>query len=133
MTTSERPPRATAETFGGGVSSAWDAFAPAMFAEVRRRSFVYAGTTAEDGGGLGGRAAGNATLPAAGAEAGNAPLPAAGAVADNAPLPAPGAGGLTQIVRAVVYEIERQSSSACGAPSGTDMALLRIARLHQGN
>jgi hypothetical protein len=34
---------------------------------------------------------------------------------------------------AVVYEIERQSSSACGAPSGTDMALLRIARLHQGN
>ena len=41
---------------GGGVSSAWDAFAPAMFAEVRRRSFVYAGTTAENGGGVGGRA-----------------------------------------------------------------------------
>jgi hypothetical protein len=34
---------------------------------------------------------------------------------------------------AVVFEIERQSNSACGAPSGTDMALLRIARLHQGN
>ncbi len=40
---------------GGGVSSAWDAFSPAMFDEVRRRSFVYAGTTAEDGMGVGGR------------------------------------------------------------------------------
>ena len=40
---------------GGGVSSAWDAFAPAMFDEVRKRSFVYAGTTAEDGSGLKGR------------------------------------------------------------------------------
>ncbi|MGC2210202.1 MAG: ROK family protein [Candidatus Korobacteraceae bacterium] len=49
---------------GGGVSSAWDAFAPAMFAEVRKRSFVYAGTTAENGGGAG--ATGNASLPAAG-------------------------------------------------------------------
>jgi glucokinase len=26
---------------GGGVASAWEAFAPPMFAEVRRRSFVY--------------------------------------------------------------------------------------------
>ena len=40
---------------GGGVSSAWDAFAPSMFDEVRKRSFVYAGTTAADGSGLGGR------------------------------------------------------------------------------
>ena len=40
---------------GGGVSSAWDAFAPPMFDEVRKRSFVYAGTTAEDGSGLKGR------------------------------------------------------------------------------
>jgi len=40
---------------GGGVSNAWDAFAPAMFDEVRKRSFVYAGTTAADGSGLGGR------------------------------------------------------------------------------
>lgn len=40
---------------GGGVSSAWDAFAPEMFDEVRRRSFVYAGTTAENGKGVGGR------------------------------------------------------------------------------
>ncbi|HWR35936.1 MAG TPA: ROK family protein [Clostridia bacterium] len=29
---------------GGGVSSAWDAFAPKMMEEVRRRSFVYAAT-----------------------------------------------------------------------------------------
>jgi glucokinase len=40
---------------GGGVSSAWDAFAPALFAEVRGRSFVYAWTTGEDGKGVGGR------------------------------------------------------------------------------
>ena len=29
---------------GGGVSSAWDAFSPAMFEEMRRRSMVYAAT-----------------------------------------------------------------------------------------
>lgn len=29
---------------GGGASSAWDAFAPAMFEELRRRSMVYAAT-----------------------------------------------------------------------------------------
>jgi glucokinase len=40
---------------GGGVSGAWDAFSPALFDEVRRRSFVYAWTTGEDGKGLGGR------------------------------------------------------------------------------
>ncbi len=40
---------------GGGVSSAWEAFAPAMFDEVRSRSYVYARTTAEDGQGVGGR------------------------------------------------------------------------------
>ena len=50
---------------GGGVSSAWDAFAPAMFAEVRKRSFVYAGTTAENGEGVG--TTGIALLPATGA------------------------------------------------------------------
>ncbi|MFB3915508.1 MAG: ROK family protein [Terriglobales bacterium] len=33
---------------GGGVSSAWSAFAPAMFEEVRKRSFVYAATAPED-------------------------------------------------------------------------------------
>lgn len=29
---------------GGGVSNAWDAFAPSIFAELRRRSMVYAAT-----------------------------------------------------------------------------------------
>jgi glucokinase len=33
---------------GGGVSSAWDVFAPAMFEELRRRSYVYAATAPED-------------------------------------------------------------------------------------
>ena len=40
---------------GGGVSSAWDAFAPALFDELRKRSYIYANTTAEDGSGRGGR------------------------------------------------------------------------------
>jgi len=40
---------------GGGVSSAWDAFSPTLFDEMRRRSFVYAGTTSEDGMGVGGQ------------------------------------------------------------------------------
>jgi glucokinase len=29
---------------GGGVSSAWDAFAPTLFEELRRRSMIYAAT-----------------------------------------------------------------------------------------
>jgi glucokinase len=33
---------------GGGVSSAWDAYAPAMFHELRARSLVYAATTPDD-------------------------------------------------------------------------------------
>ena len=33
---------------GGGVSSAWDAFAPTMFEELRERSLVYAVTAPED-------------------------------------------------------------------------------------
>jgi len=33
---------------GGGVSSAWEAFAPAMLEEVRKRSFVYSATTSSD-------------------------------------------------------------------------------------
>jgi glucokinase len=32
---------------GGGVASAWDAFAPTMFAEVQERSIVYAATDPE--------------------------------------------------------------------------------------
>jgi glucokinase len=33
---------------GGGVASAWDAFAPAMFAELRERSLVYAAATPQE-------------------------------------------------------------------------------------
>src|SRR5579864_1924311 len=33
---------------GGGVASAWDAFAPSMFAEMRDRSLVYAATAPDD-------------------------------------------------------------------------------------
>jgi glucokinase len=33
---------------GGGVSSAWSAFAPVLFEEVAKRSFVYAATAPED-------------------------------------------------------------------------------------
>jgi glucokinase len=40
---------------GGGVSGAWDAFSPALFDELRKRSYIYAGTTSEDGTGVGGR------------------------------------------------------------------------------
>jgi len=32
---------------GGGVSSAWEAFAPSMFEELRRRSLVYVSTAPE--------------------------------------------------------------------------------------
>jgi glucokinase len=33
---------------GGGVVSAWDAFAPAMFTELRERSLIYAATAPDD-------------------------------------------------------------------------------------
>ncbi len=33
---------------GGGVSSAWEAFAPPMFDELQKRSFVYAATAPDD-------------------------------------------------------------------------------------
>ncbi len=33
---------------GGGVSSAWEAFSPSMFEELRRRSIVYAATAPDD-------------------------------------------------------------------------------------
>src|ERR1700756_5738563 len=36
---------------GGGVASAWDAFAPSMFEEVRNRSLIYAATVPEDSSG----------------------------------------------------------------------------------
>ena len=33
---------------GGGVANSWSAFAPAMFAELQKRSFVYAATAPDD-------------------------------------------------------------------------------------
>ena len=33
----------------------------------------------------------------------------------------------------LVFDIERQTSVTCGTPSGADMALLLIAKLHEGN
>jgi len=33
---------------GGGASSAWDAFSPSIFEELRRRSIVYAATAPPD-------------------------------------------------------------------------------------
>jgi glucokinase len=40
---------------GGGVASAWDAFAPSMFEELRERSLIYAATAAEDSSGNAGQ------------------------------------------------------------------------------
>ena len=37
---------------GGGASSAWDAFAPTMYAELHKRCFVYRATAPKDGGSL---------------------------------------------------------------------------------
>lgn len=33
----------------------------------------------------------------------------------------------------LVFDIERQASAACGPPTGTDLALLLISKLHEGN
>ena len=33
---------------GGGVSNSWDAFAPAMMEQIKKRSFVYIATVGED-------------------------------------------------------------------------------------
>jgi len=33
----------------------------------------------------------------------------------------------------LVFSTERQTSATCGAPTGTDLALLLIAKLHEGN
>ncbi len=40
---------------------------------------------------------------------------------------------LTEKAMDLVFEIERQTKTACGAPTGTDLALLLIAKLHEGN
>src|SRR5580698_538188 len=40
---------------------------------------------------------------------------------------------LVESAMELVFEIERQTSTACGTPAGEDMALLLIAKLHEGN
>jgi tetratricopeptide (TPR) repeat protein len=40
---------------------------------------------------------------------------------------------LVESAMEVVFNIERQTSAACGAPAGTDLALLLIAKLHEGS
>jgi tetratricopeptide (TPR) repeat protein len=40
---------------------------------------------------------------------------------------------LVEAAMDLVFRIERQASTACGEPAGTDMALLLIAKLHEGS
>jgi tetratricopeptide (TPR) repeat protein len=40
---------------------------------------------------------------------------------------------LVESAMALVFEIERQTSTTCGTPAGTDLALLLIAELHERN
>ncbi|MFZ3343453.1 MAG: tetratricopeptide repeat protein [Terriglobales bacterium] len=40
---------------------------------------------------------------------------------------------LVEVAMDLVFNIERQTSVRCGAPTGSDMALLLIARLHEGS
>jgi tetratricopeptide (TPR) repeat protein len=40
---------------------------------------------------------------------------------------------LVEAAMNLVFDIERQTNAACGPPTGIDMALLLISRLHEGN
>jgi hypothetical protein len=40
---------------------------------------------------------------------------------------------LAQSAMDLVFRIERQTSAVCGMPTGTDLALLLIAKLHEGS
>ena len=40
---------------------------------------------------------------------------------------------LVEAAMALVFEIERQTSASCGTPTGVDLALLLIAKLHEGS
>ena len=40
---------------------------------------------------------------------------------------------LVEAAMDLVFEIERQTNATCGPPEGSDMALLLIAKLHEGN
>jgi hypothetical protein len=40
---------------------------------------------------------------------------------------------LAQRAMDLVFRIERQTSNVCGTPTGNDLALLLIAKLHEGS
>jgi hypothetical protein len=40
---------------------------------------------------------------------------------------------LVEAAMDLVFDIERKSNVECGAPRGTDKALLLISKLHEGN
>jgi tetratricopeptide (TPR) repeat protein len=40
---------------------------------------------------------------------------------------------LVESAMGTVFEVERETSATCGAPAGKDLALLLIAKLHEGN
>ena len=40
---------------------------------------------------------------------------------------------LAESAMELVFEVERQTSTSCGTPEGEDMALLLIAKLHEGS
>jgi hypothetical protein len=41
--------------------------------------------------------------------------------------------GLVEDAMDLVFRIERQTNTTCGSPTGPDLALLLIAKLHEGN
>jgi hypothetical protein len=41
--------------------------------------------------------------------------------------------GLPEQAMDLVFRIERETSPSCGEPTGTDLALLKIGKLHEGN
>ncbi len=40
---------------------------------------------------------------------------------------------LVEAAMDLVFDIERETSATCGTPAGADLALLLIAKLHEGN
>jgi hypothetical protein len=40
---------------------------------------------------------------------------------------------LVEAAMDLVFDIERKTNAACGTPTGTDLALLLISKLHEGN
>jgi hypothetical protein len=40
---------------------------------------------------------------------------------------------LVEAAMDLVFDIERETNATCGTPAGGDMALLLIAKLHEGN